>query len=422
MKETLLHTPEGVRDIYGDECRQRNQLLRNIHHVLHLYSYHDIETPSFEYFNIFNMEKGSAHSNEMYKFFDRNNNTLVLRPDFTPSVARCVSKYYVEEELPIRLCYEGLTYRNVLRHQGKRNETMQIGCELINDDSSAADAEMISCVIDALKTSGLREFQVVIGQVEYFKGLMEEAGASPEEENTIRDFIQARNFFGLSEYADQLDIPTNVRDALRSFDRLFGGPEALTLAAGYTGNRRAKEAIERLRKVYAAVSYYGHEKYISIDLGMLNDYDYYTGIVFSGYTYGTGDAIARGGRYNTLLQQFGKNAPSIGFAIVLDELMTALSGQQILPDSPVDRVLVIYPIENQEPAVMLGKRLREADVKTELIRKSTRHALTEYLSYADRNRVKTVYFFLSNDKVLVSDRLKKTEKEVNFIDIKEEDF
>ena len=155
---------------------------------------------------------------------------------------------------------------------------------------------------------------------------------------------------------------------------------------------------------------------------MLNDYDYYTGIVFSGYTYGTGDAIARGGRYNTLLQQFGKNAPSIGFAIVLDELMTALSGQQILPDSPVDRVLVIYPIENQEPAVMLGKRLREADVKTELIRKSTRHALTEYLSYADRNRVKTVYFFLSNDKVLVSDRLKKTEKEVNFIDIKEEDF
>ena len=422
MKETMLHTPEGVRDIYGDECRQRNQLLRNIHHVLHLYSYHDIETPSFEYFNIFNMEKGSAHSNEMYKFFDRNNNTLVLRPDFTPSVARCVAKYYVDEELPIRLCYEGTTYRNVLQHQGKRNESMQIGCELINDDSSAADAEMISCVIDAIKSSGLTEFQVAIGQVEFFKGLMEEAGASKEEEETIRDFIQIRNFFGLSEYVEHLDIPAKTANALRRFDQLFGNQEALDLAESFTDNHRALEAIERLRKVYAAVSYYGYENYIGIDLGMLNANDYYTGIVFSGYTYGTGAAIAKGGRYNALLQQFGKDAPSIGFAIDLDEMMTALSRQQILPDSPVDRTLVIYPVENQESAVMLGKRLRTAGVKTELIRKSTRHALTEYLTYADRNRVKTVYFFLSSDRILVCDRLKKTQKEMNYSEIKEEDF
>ena len=103
-------------------------------------------------------------------------------------------------------------------------------------------------------------------------------------------------------------------------------------------------------------------------------------------------------------------------------MMTALSRQQILPDSPVDRTLVIYPVENQESAVMLGKRLRTAGVKTELIRKSTRHALTEYLTYADRNRVKTVYFFLSSDRILVCDRLKKTQKEMNYSEIKEEDF
>ena len=422
MRETLLHTPEGVRDIYGDEERQKNQLLRNIHHVLHLYSYHDIETPSFEYFNIFNMEKGSAHSNEMYKFFDRENNTLVLRPDFTPSVARCVAKYYKDEELPIRLCYEGNTFQNALQHQGKRNELTQIGCELINDDSSAADAEMISCVVDTLKASGLSEFQIVMGQVDYFKGLMEEAGASPEEEEKIRDFIQIRNFFGLSEYADHLDIPEKIREALRRFDQLFGTLSALDLAESFTNSRRALDAIDRLRKVYHAVSYYGYEKYISIDLGMLNGYDYYTGIVFRGYTYGTGDAVVRGGRYNTLMQQFGKDAPAIGFAIVIDELMTALSRQQILPDSPVDRVLVIYPIENQEPAVTLGKRLRNAGIKTELIRKSTRHALTEYLAYADRNRVKKVYFFLSDERILLIDRIEGTEKNLLYSELKEEDF
>ena len=422
MKETLLHTPEGVRDIYGDECRKKNQLLRDIHHVLHLYSYHDIETPTFEYFNIFNMEKGSAHSDEMYKFFDRENRTLVLRPDFTPSVARCVAKYYADEELPVRLCYQGKTFKNTLQHQGKPSIVTQIGCELINDDSSAADAEMISCVIDSLLASKLTEFQIVIGEVDFFKGMMEEAGVSEEEEEIIRDFIQIRNFFGLSEYVEHLDLPENTREALSNFDRLFGGLESLDVAESFTGSRRALEAIARLRKVYQAVSFYGYDKYISIDLGMLNGYDYYTGIVFSGYTYGTGDAIVRGGRYNNLLQQFGKEAPSIGFAIVLDELMSALSRQQIGPDSPIDRVLVIYPVEYQEPAVALGRRLRAAEVKTELIRKSTRHALTEYLGYADRYRVKKVYYFLTESKVLCCDRTRMTQEEISYNEIREEDF
>ena len=113
MNEKLLHTPEGVRDIYDAECKKKKKVISQIHHVLELYSYQDIDTPSFEYFDIFNMDKGSAASNEMYKFFDRNNNTLVLRPDITPSIARSVAKYYPEEQLPIRLCYAGNTFLNI---------------------------------------------------------------------------------------------------------------------------------------------------------------------------------------------------------------------------------------------------------------------------------------------------------------------
>ena len=111
MNEKLLHTPEGVRDIYDAECKKKKKVISQIHHVLELYSYQDIDTPSFEYFDIFNMDKGSAASNEMYKFFDRNNNTLVLRPDITPSIARSVAKYYPEEQLPIRLCYAGNIFK-----------------------------------------------------------------------------------------------------------------------------------------------------------------------------------------------------------------------------------------------------------------------------------------------------------------------
>ena len=206
MKERLLHTPEGVRDIYNSELKKKMRVVEHIHHVLEMYSYNDIETPAFEYFDIFNMDKGSAPSNEMYKFFDRNNNTLVLRPDITPSIARCVAKYFPDEELPIRLCYKGNTFTNAHQHQGKLSESTQIGCELINDDSSAADAEIIACVIECLLSTGLKEFEIEIGEVEYFKGLIEEAGVDADTEQQIREYIRIKNFFGLQEFVKGLDI------------------------------------------------------------------------------------------------------------------------------------------------------------------------------------------------------------------------
>ena len=191
--ENLLHTPEGVRDIYDDECKKKLKVLDKLHHVLSLHSYSDIETPTFEFFDIFNQDKGSATSNEMYKFFDRENNTLVLRPDITPGIARCVAKYYNDEAFPIRLCYQGKTFFNTRGHQGKLNEITQIGCELINDDSSAADAEVIATAIDCFKASGFTEFQIEIGEVEFFKGVIGEASLTAEEEDEIRKCIYTSN-------------------------------------------------------------------------------------------------------------------------------------------------------------------------------------------------------------------------------------
>ncbi|MBP3718188.1 MAG: ATP phosphoribosyltransferase regulatory subunit, partial [Eubacterium sp.] len=329
MRETLLSTPEGIRDIYGSECERKHQIINDMEHVLHLYGNKDIETPTFEYFGIFNSDKGSAPSNEMYKFFDRDNNTLVLRPDFTPSIARCVAKYFADEELPIRLCYRGNTFASTEKHQGKLAEITQLGSELINDDSSAADAESIACVIDCLKASGLNEFQIVIGEVEYFKGIIEDAKLPKKIEEKIKDYIQIKNFFGLSEYISELDIDEGIKNNLNSLSSLFGGLDALDKAEKLTESKCALEAIERLRKVYTALSYYEYESYVSFDLSMINGYDYYTGIVFSGYTYGTGNPIVRGGRYNDLLSMYGKDAPSIGFSIYVDELMNGLNRQKL---------------------------------------------------------------------------------------------
>ncbi len=392
MEEKLLHTPDGVRDIYDSEYKRKRKVMSELHHVLELYSYRDIQTPTFEYFDIFSKEKGSAPSNEMFKFFDRDNNTLVLRPDITPSIARCVAKYYETEDLPIRLCYEGNTFTNKISHQGKLCEVTQVGGELVNDDSSAADAEILATVVDCIQASGLEEFQVEVGEVDFFKGVIEEAGLSVEEESHIRAYIQNKNFFGLQEYVKQLDISEHLKQVLVSFEHLFGGVDMLEQAKKLVQNRRSLEALDRLQKVYQALAFYHCEEHISFDLSMLSDFKYYTGILFKGYTYGTGAAIVRGGRYNALLRQYGKEAPAIGFAFVIDELMNAISRQKIEVVIEEQDIVILYQRDFQQKAVELGTTMRKEGRKVELIRMSQKKTLDEYKAYAKREHFETLIY------------------------------
>jgi len=314
------------------------------------YGYQDIETPSFEFFDIFNQEKGTVSDTEMYKFIDRNNHTLVLRPDITPSVARSVAKYYDEETLPIRLSYAGNTFLNRENYQGKLTEFTQVGAELVNDTSSSADGEVIAMMIDALKAAGLTEFRIDIGQVDYYKGLIEEAGIKPEQEIALRQYIDNKNSFGMEKMLKSFDIDKNSYKALMEFMELYGEADVLERAKNLTSNSRSFKAIERLEKVYKILCVYGYEQYISFDLGMLTQYNYYTGIIFKGYTYGTGEPIAKGGRYDELLSLFGKDASSIGFVIQVDEIMNAMSRQNLNLKLP-NRTLILFDREMEETAI-----------------------------------------------------------------------
>ena len=112
MKKQLLHTPEGVRDINNEECEKKLLLQSDLLGILKGYGYHPIQTPTFEFFDIFGKEIGTTPSKELYKFFDKEGNTLVLRPDFTPSIARCAAKYFMEEKVPLRFSYNGNTFTN----------------------------------------------------------------------------------------------------------------------------------------------------------------------------------------------------------------------------------------------------------------------------------------------------------------------
>lgn len=126
MNNRLLHTPEGVRDIYGKEYAKKLAVEQKLQQAIHCFGYEDIQTPSIEFFDVFSKEIGTTPSKELYKFFDKEGNTLVLRPDFTPSIARCAAKYFMEEKVPLRFSYNGNTFTNTSNLQGKLKEVTQM--------------------------------------------------------------------------------------------------------------------------------------------------------------------------------------------------------------------------------------------------------------------------------------------------------
>lgn len=358
MLNRLLHTPEGVRDIYNDECERKLQLQNSLHEILRTYGYRDIETPTFEYFDVFSRDVGTIPSRELYKFFDREGNTLVLRPDITPSIARAVAKYFHNEEEVIRLCYEGKTFVNNSSYQGNLKENTQLGAELIGLDSPQADAESIAMVVDCLKKAGLEEFQISIGQVEFFKSIIRDMVMDEETENELKDFISNRNIFGVENLLQELNAKEQEKKALLSLPSLYGTVDVLNRAEELAFNDGTKAAVERLKEVYRILEYYGITRYISFDLSMLSRYNYYTGIFFRGYTFGTGDAVVKGGRYDHLLKHFGKDAPSIGFVVVIDQLLSAITRQGIQMPEKRTILRLDYRKENQEQAIQRAQELR----------------------------------------------------------------
>ena len=231
--EQKLHTPEGVRDIYNRECAIKLALQKKLNTVLHLYGYQDIQTPTFEYFDVFRKEIGSTSIRDLYKFFDREGNILALRPDITPSIARAVATLFETENFPIRLCYAGNTFINHSSYRGRLKENTQLGAELIGDSTVDADAEILSMTVECLQKAGLKDFQLSVGHADFFQGLVEAAGISEEDEEELRELLANKNFFGVEEFAETL----NLKAELNELFHMLG-----SLNVDLNDLKRAKEA------------------------------------------------------------------------------------------------------------------------------------------------------------------------------------
>ena len=226
---------------------------------------------------------------------------------------------------------------------------------------------MVSLVIESLKNTGLKDFQVSIGHSDFFKGLCEEAGLEKETEEALREAISGKNYFAAENLLTGEMVDAVYADALLKVADMFGDIDSLKEFKNTIHNEKSRAAIDRLERIYEVLKLYGVEEYVSFDLGMLSRYHYYTGIIFKAYTYGIGDAIVKGGRYNHLLKHFGKDAPAIGFAVVIDDMQEALTRQKVKMEAPESKQIIAYTEENYAEKLAECIRLRSQGIAAELI-------------------------------------------------------
>lgn len=407
MMRRTFHTPEGVRDIAKDECERKQGLLSCMKKQMLQYGYRQIETPTFEYSDVFDQNSDAPSSGEQYRFFDRDGHILTLRPDMTPGVVRACATQYEEKDLPIRLCYSGNVFLNYSSYQGRLKEQTQLGCELLGLDSVEADAEIIALLIESLKRTGLTDFQVAIGHVDFLQGLVDDTQLAPETKEEIYSLIENRNYFGVEEILASSHVRQSVCRAFSILPTLVGGAEMMELAAGTACSIRSKLAVGRLLKIYKLLESYGVEHHVTFDLSMNGTSEYYTGIIFRAYTYGTGDAVAKGGRYDHLPETFGMQVAAVGFATSVDELLLAMTRQKLV--LPLEEMhVLVYEEEQSALAIRMACDFRSKGRRICMLRREAYFDDAHYKYYAKKQNALSV-LFLHPDQTMEMYNLKTNE-------------
>ncbi|MFP4661064.1 MAG: ATP phosphoribosyltransferase regulatory subunit [Halanaerobiales bacterium] len=362
-KNNILRSPGGMRSYLPGVATELKKIENDILDVFQLWGYQSIITPTLEYFESLTEGMGRTMDKKLYKFIDYEGNILALRPEMTAPIARTLSTLLSEIELPLRLSYNASVFRYDQPQTGKNREIYQLGVEFIGEKNYLADAETIILAIESLQNTGIEDFKIDVGHAAYLNGIIRELNLDEDIQYEVKSFLNKKDLVGLNNYIMELDIPD--KEILKRIPFLRGGLEVLEEASMLVDNPASNQAVENLKKVYSYLNSYGFADYITFDLGLSRGFDYYTGVVFEGFTEKLGYTICGGGRYDNLLNKFsGIKIPAIGFAIGIERVRLALRRQDYkIAEYKIDEY-IIFNEGTEELALSTAKKLRSRGLVT----------------------------------------------------------
>lgn len=316
--------PKGLRDILPDEVKAKRELEKRAADLFCSFGYQEVITPTIEYLEVVENGAGGNMRENLFLFMDREGGILSLRPEMTVSIARLAATHLQDEVLPLRLFYSANVFRHVEPQLAQHREFWQLGIELLGARGPQADAEVIGLAVKALEAFGLKDFKISMNDIRIINALVDNSALNQTEKMTIRRLIEKKDLVELERMLENMLIEDELKETIIKLPVLHGGLEVLEQLPYLQKQPQAAEAVEELKRVYHALQAYGVQDHIVIDMGVIRNFDYYTGLVFEGYSPDLGYGLLGGGRYDHLLDQFGFSCPATGFAIGMDRLALVL--------------------------------------------------------------------------------------------------
>lgn len=353
-----FQTPEGVKDELFNEYERKQKMVKDINDIFKSFGYREVFTPTIEYYDVFSSIKSTVLKGEMFKLIDKSGDILVLRPDVTIPIARMVANNSKTSKKNFKVLYNHQVFR---MDNENRREMTQTGIEYFGNERLESDAEVISIAAKSLLKIDV-DFRIEIGHANYYKGLLEEINIDDAEVYVrLKELIENKNFVELQRLASELDLDEKVKNVIIEMPNLYGDyKEVLAEAEVLCLNDKMNIALKDLKEVCEIIEDFGYSEYISVDLGLINHLDYYTGVIFKGYMSSHGEMILSGGRYDDLTENYGESIPATGFAINVDELISGIE-KQIKNKNKSENYVdyrVIYKTSDRKIAFKLMEDLR----------------------------------------------------------------
>ena len=361
--DTMIpRTPRGFRDVLPTEAAWRLSIKEALNDRFKLWGYLPVETPTLELLDV--LEMGGKLTDTPFRFFDSDQQQLVLRPDVTLPVARMAALRMAGSEEPLRLCYAHQVFVENDSTYGQDRQVTQAGVECIGPQGAVADAELLCLLFEALAATGLSDFTVAIGAVGVLNALVEGASADAGWKREVLAAFHASDLVSLGRLAaDGRAKPIYAR-AISKLARIRGGREAFQQCRELVAPLGCEDGLSVLERSYDLVTENVSCGKLLVDFSIISSLDYYSGMVFKAYVPQVAKAVASGGRYDHTLAKFGADRPAAGFAISLEPLMQGLEEQGVNPPQVgPDRV-----VEGQDAQAMFAeaRELRARGVRVVL--------------------------------------------------------
>lgn len=347
----MIRTPSGMRDLLVSQVRKKHALMDTLLNGFSSYGYEEVMTPSIEYYKTYNQAFSTLEDKQMYKFFDENGEILTLRMDMTVPIARIAASGLKDAKLPLRLSYCADVYKVHKTFAGKRQEVTDCGVELIGAGKDG-DLEMVLLALDTMDSLPIDDWMLELGDSRFF---LEAAKLVFDEEQIERlgFLIDSKSMVELEEFLNQFDLPDQIRTFFMTLPLLSGDGSVLIEAAKLCFDPSLESILYDLAALADSLKELGYSQRISFDLGKLPHLHYYTGLIFEGFANGASRSVLSGGRYDHLLERFGRKADAVGFSVKIDSLLSAL------PDPGKPEILTIrYPKGQGLQAFAAARTLR----------------------------------------------------------------